>query len=184
MNAAASNTKGRRMLMWILIVAGGLAGLFGVSMAIGMLLPSEYSFTIERHFNADVDRVWQVLHNHETYPYSTTQCRSVEVLATGEDNERWAEDMGSSTITYERVEHTSPKRLVIRAHDSVVPLSFECEITLTTTPDGTTVRMQTQGRIDRGTFHVPFFRLIIHCGGAKAGMSKYLESIAQGLGTP
>ncbi|MCP4251525.1 MAG: SRPBCC family protein [bacterium] len=169
------------MSIWLLFVGIGLATIILAVAIIGRLLPAEYTFDVRRVVAATPEEVWAALNDPQRYPFSASMCKKFEPLPKKDGLTSWRENLGSSTVTYEVLESDVPQHMVLSARDSVVPMSFRAEITLQTTDGGTELRMVTRGRIDRGTWHVPMFRVIVHLGGAKAGARKYLATIGAGF---
>jgi hypothetical protein len=177
-----SPPKGKRkMLTYLLIAAGGLAGIVIVLLVIGHFLPPDYSFEVRRRISESPEVVWQRMIDASAYPLSTKMCRGVAVHDASPGQESWTEDMGASSATYTVVESDEPRRRTITAKDNVVPLSFRSVTTLTAVEGGTEVHTVVNGRIENGTWHVPIFRLVIHgIGAAKTGAQQYLDSLATG----
>lgn len=169
------------MGLWIGIGVLAIVVLMCASIIVGMALPERFGFEVERRVGASPDAVWAALHDPSAYPMCVGHCRGVEMLEPGEAGPRWVEDLGQTDVTYEVVEAEKPARVVVEATDRVVPLSYRSETTLDAVDGGTLVTMRVDGRISRGTWHVPLFRLIIHTGGIKRGFSKYLKTIEAGV---
>jgi len=166
--------------MWMGIGAGVLVLLVVTPIVVGMLLPERFTIDLERRIDADREAVWAALHDPDRYPVCTAQCKGVTIV-DGADRLEWREDLGETMVTYRVVEEEAPRRMVVEASDSVVPLSYRSETTLDAVEGGTLVTTHVDGRIASGTWHVPIFRLIIHAGGFKAGFSKHLDSIERGV---
>jgi len=166
-------------MFWILTIGGGILGLFVIAILVGFLLPANYAFSIERTVPASPQQIWQMLHQPADLPIAGKQCRSVET--TGAAPLTWIEDLGASRVTYQVIEETMPQSMTIHGRDSVVPMQFDAVINLTPVANATRIDVSIKGRIDNGTFHVPFFRLIVHLGGAKAGFRDYLKRVEQGI---
>lgn len=168
------------MLMWLFYIFIGVVGLFVLTMVVGLLLPERYSFTIEQVVKSDPQTVWDALVDHQRCPVSGKECKGVTLLEDGPGGSRWQENIAQAAVMYETLESEPPHFLRIQAKDTVVPLSFTCDMRLEPHADGTLVKVHVDGLIQRGTWHVPMFRVAIHLGAAKAGMKGYLAAIAKG----
>ncbi len=167
-------------MIWMIL--GGLIGLVLVLFAIGWMLPAHYSSGASAVLPAPPEAVWGMLIDHERTPCSSHMCKGIERLPDQNGAPCWREDIGSSAITVRSVEQEPPRRIVRELEDSVVPMRARWELELEPVAAGTAVSVQQTGTIERGTWHVPLFRIAIHLGAARAGMKAYLRRLATNLG--
>ncbi len=172
----------RKILIGLVVLLGVLLGLIVVAGVVGNFLAPDFSGEARIILNKPPEAIWAALNNHHKLPISGEQCQRVEDLPPENGLAVWREDIGASILTIRVVEAQAPSRMVRTAADSVVPMTIRSEITLTPQDVGTEVRVRTNGRVDSGTWHAPFFRVILRLGAASAGPRNYLNSIAKDLG--
>lgn len=166
------------MLTWILILVGGIVAIPVLAAIIGFLLPAEFAGGAELVIAAPPDTVWTALTDVEKHPFAGAQARRVNRMPDEGGLPVWQEDLGQTVITARVVELEPNRRRVVEASDSVVPISIRSVCELTAVPEGTRLRIENRGRIERGTWHVPFFRFMMHVlNGKNAAPTDYIRRI-------
>ncbi|MEZ6194747.1 MAG: SRPBCC family protein [Planctomycetota bacterium] len=163
-------------MIWIPVA---LIALVAILLLVGLALPEDFAYEVEREIAVPPAAVWAALHDPSSHPLGGRQCRGVSLLAEPGGSFAWREDLGASRVDYRVVESSEPRRLSFEAKDDVVPMSFRADLELEPTAAGTRVRVRVKGAIRRGTFHVPFFRLAIHLGAARKGLDDWLGRVGE-----
>lgn len=172
------------MLTWIAIGLLAAVALIAVPAIVGALLPKEFSGRAHVTFPAPLEEVFEALSDFEKHPLSCSQARRVERLEVEGGLPAWREDLGPSALIVRTIESEPPRRLVREVEDTVVPMRARWTYELYRTEAGTEVAIHQAGAIERGTWHVPFFRFAMRVtGGASSGPRRHLDSIAKSLST-
>jgi hypothetical protein len=110
--------------------------------------------------------------------------KRLEMLADVDGKPSWIEDMGSTKVTVTTTEMTAPHRLRRHMKDSVVPMTAEFDVTIEETPTGCKVTATSVNVIRSGTWHVPFFRVILKLtGSGRTHLKSFWMTLAKNLGT-
>ena len=141
------------MLRTALIVAGVLAVLIGIVIAIGYALPVEHVASASATFARPPDRMFDVISDVQGYPAWRSDVERVELL-TGGPPKRWRE-YGSDNIAFETVAQEPPRRLVVRIADRELP--FGGTWTYELAPDGSGTRVTIT---EHGEVYNPVFRFM------------------------
>jgi hypothetical protein len=164
---------------WALAIAGGLLAVVLLLPAIaGLLLPERYRAAAEVRLDAAPEEVWARLLAPEEHPLSRGACRRVERLPPVGGLPSWREHLGPTSLVVDAVEAEPPLRLVLEATDEVVPLDLRVEVELHADGAGTRVLGRSETRVRRGTWHVPYLRVVLASGGARRALRAYLEGLA------
>ena len=168
------------MWTWITIVSGILVLLFLTPLVVGRFLPKHFSAITKLRVGRAPQDVWNAIGDFEQLPVSARMHKGTERLPDVEGLPAWRENIGSSRIRIETIESNAPNRLVRQFQDEVVPMRMRMQYDIESVDGGSIVRCTANGTIEDGTWHVPFFRFMIHVfGGAKAGQKQYLTSVAR-----
>lgn len=107
----------------------------------------------------------------ETFKFNVTGdlCKQREDLPPAKEEgsglPRWREDMGPSSVTVS-VTKNEPGMIALELADSVVPMTAVWTIESSAgEKGGTKVKVSQSMRINNGTWHVPFFRVLIKATG-------------------
>ncbi len=173
---------GKKILIGMGIVLGGLLGLIVIAGIAGMFLAPEFSGEARITLGKPPEEVWQAINDYKRLPVSSAQSQRVEELPAEGGLPAWKEDIGSTTLTFRTTESQAPSRLVRAVSDAVVPMTMRIEYEIAAQGTGSQVRIRVNGRVDSGTLHVPFFRVMLRMGAAAAGQRAFLESLARHLG--
>lgn len=166
-------------MTWILGIVGGLLLLIVIGLVVGHLMSPEYSGRASRRIEAPPEVVFAALMDPEACPQSGSMCRGV-VIEKGGDLPGWTEDLGNTVVTVRTIELDAPRRVVRELSDSVVPLKARWEFELSPDGGGTELVLVHRGRVDDGTWHVPFFRLMIKgFGMGNRGAQNYVDAVAK-----
>lgn len=171
------------MLFWMGIAGGAIGLLILTPFVVGTFLPTNYQARAKLTTSRSPAEVFAKIEDYSELPLAGKMCRGVEALADDGGLSAWREDLGSSKVRVATLEREDAKRLVRRATDEVVPLSMLCTYDISPTAGGSELRLNVDGEIRSGTWHVPMFRFVIHVFGmGKAGHKHYLEQLAKRLG--
>lgn len=166
-------------MFWLYLILGTLAALVLIPLVIGSFMPRDFEAFAKKHVAAEPQRVWAALNDYRNCPAGGRMCRRVEPLPDVNGLPAWREDLGSSRTRNMVLVSDPPQRLVRRMEDEVIPLRVECEYRVSPADGGCDVTAMARGSIDRGTWHVPFFKFIIHVfGGIRKGQQQYLDAVA------
>ena len=165
----------------LIVIAAILLVMFVLVLVIGAQLSSDYRGTLTHTSSRSAEDVWAVLVDPKALSYGGKQCRGVEVLSKEDQPLRWQENLGQSKFVNAVVEREEGSRFVTEGKDSVVPMTMRREITLEPAGEHTRVRVSQHIHIDRGTWHVPIFKIVMTLGAANAGMKDYLRRLAARL---
>lgn len=180
--APVARRKGQWMY-WLLGGFGCIVLLFAIPIVIGIFLPAEFEARVRTTFKQTPEAVWAAIQDYRARPLAGAMCRGVEDLKSENGLPAWREDLGQTHVRVTTETAEAPKHLVREMADEVVPMRMRCEYTLTPTATGCAVDISAKGVINRGTWHVPMFRFMIHVfGGAKSGQRQYLEALAKSFG--
>lgn len=169
--------------MWLWILFGSPVDLIVLMLIVGMLLPVDYEATGRMNMALSPSELWRRLHDPEAFPTTGTICKGVELLPTESGLAVWIEDMGGSKLRIRNHESEEPKSLVRVIEDTKVPFKGRAEFTIEKKGDGCTVTCNNKSSVHSGTWHAPFFRVMIgFFGGAKSGQKDYLKRLSGGAG--
>lgn len=166
------------MWMWI---AAGVGALVGLPLVIGRMLPKQYGSTVTRELPYPPDDVWRALNDYERHPMTGSSRRRTEPLADTGAGSTWREDMGSSVITVRTAAAEPPRHLVREMEDSVVPMRARWDYRLEPAAGGTRLTVSEQGVVEPGTWHVPFFRIMVRLMKGR-GIKAQLDAVERTLG--
>lgn len=172
--------KKKRRTSWLMVTLGLVLLLIAAPFAIGKFLPDRFTGSAELELPRPPAEVWARLRDPHHYPISVTMCKGVEDTKSERSGTTgWREDIGSSKLLCQYGQADEPKKLVIVARDTVLPMTITWTVELTPTPaGGTKVHIASIGRISDGPWQSPLFRCIMHLGGASAGPQAYIKSLA------
>ncbi len=148
----------------------------------GRFLPERYEATFVIELPCKSQEVWDALMDIEKNPVTGSMCKRSERLADVNGMPSWLEDMGSSKIIVTTEQMQPPSRLRRRFADQVVPMTAESDTAIEETATGCRVTASVVNVVRLGTWHVPFFRVILLFGGGKSGLRSYWKRLARGLG--
>src|SRR5689334_10441185 len=102
-------------MKWLLIVVLSLAGLLILIVAIGALLPQKHHVSRAIALNQPAETVWNLISGP---PNWRADIRNYQELPPHDGRRTWREtDKHGQTITYEAVESSPPRRLMVRIAD-------------------------------------------------------------------
>jgi len=106
-------------MKWLLIVVLSLAGLLILIVAIGALLPQKHHVSRTIALNQPAETVWNLISGP---PNWRSDIRNYQELPPHESHRMWREtDKHGQTITYEALESSRPRRLVVQIADPSLP---------------------------------------------------------------
>ncbi len=166
-------------MIWLLI---GVLVFLVLPVVTGMLLSPPFRFEVERDFAHSPEAVWKALNDFAAVPMSGKQCRGSQAVESDNGLPAWEENMGPSVARFRTEASEPPRRLVRHFADSVVPMTMRCEYTLEKAGDGCRLRVEVDGKIENGTWHVPIFRFLVKLlGMGRKGQSNYAAALARHL---
>ena len=121
--------------------------------------------------------------DYQANPIAGKMRKKTESLPDVNGLPSWKEDMGSTQITVLTETAAPPTLLRRKFTDSVVPMTADSDITLEAISDGCRAVAVIVIFIRAGTWHVPFFRVMVGLfGGAKMRLKDYWKRLAANLG--
>ena len=174
----------KRTKMWLWILLASPVVLVLLLNIVGRFMPESYSAEGRMAMSISATELWARLHDPETYPMSGRMCKKLELLPAENGRAVWIEHMSGTTLRIRNDASTEPTRLVRILEDTVVPYTGHAEFEIESAGDGCVVTCRNTSTIRSGTWHVPFFRVMIGVfGGAKSGCKDYLTRLSGGTGT-
>jgi uncharacterized protein YndB with AHSA1/START domain len=160
----------------MILVAGAIAVLILLVVAIGYALPQSHVASREATYASPPETVFGALRDVERYPTWRTDVRAVEVLSRTPAS-RWREHGSNGTITFEIQEAQPPRRLVSRIADT--SLAFGGSWTYVLSPHGSGTRLSIT---EHGEVYNPVFRFMSRfVFGHTATMEKFLADLGAHL---
>jgi hypothetical protein len=167
------------VIVWILTAC---VGLFLLVLLIGTFLPERYDSDLRARFAATPDEVWEAAQDVRRHPHAGKQCRQVTDVREDTEQRGWVEDLGSSQIAYETLEAQRPTRLVRRARDKQINVTFHVTLTLEADGEGALVRSRTETNVRKGSWHIPVFRVLLKLSdGANRANRDWLKRLGASL---
>ncbi|QDV91424.1 Polyketide cyclase / dehydrase and lipid transport [Phycisphaerae bacterium RAS2] len=178
MAATSANKKRRPMWQWILVGAGGLAGLVLLIAGVGLLLPQGHVAARRIALRQKPDAVWDVIADFEQSASWRKDLKSVTRQPNRDDRPVWTEDGSNGPMTLERVETARPTRLVTRIADESLPFGGRWIFDIEETADGCRVTITEEGEI-----YNPIFRCLARfVFGYTSTLESYLKSLGGKFG--
>jgi hypothetical protein len=142
-------------MKWLLFVVLALAGILILIIVIGALLPRKHTVSRTVSLRQPPEAVWTLISGPPTW---RPDIRNYQELPTHEGHRMWSEtDKHNQTITYEAIESTAPRRLVVRIADPALP--FGGTWTYDITPSGQSCSLTIT---EDGEVYNPLFRFVSH----------------------
>lgn len=143
-------------MTWIavtLVVIGAMALAATVAALVGLRLPVSHHVSGERLFPVSPEALWQTVTDVDAFPKWRNDLRSVERIPDRDGKRAWIEvgRSGMLTFVFERMD--PPHLLVSRIADPGLPFGGTWTYQISTTPDGSRLRITEDGEI-----HNPLFR--------------------------
>ncbi|QDU69830.1 SRPBCC family protein [Engelhardtia mirabilis] len=158
-----------------------IVGLPVLVVIVGLMLPAATDMVGTVRLAVPPDVLWQRLLDGEHYPVSCAMARGVEVQPTEHAGPAWLEDIGHSKVQVRTLEADPPRRLVRSLGDTTVSMSAQWTFSILPDGEGSLVSLENHTIVDRGTWQVPFFRVMTRVfGAARKGMEQYVRSLAGG----
>lgn len=169
-------------MIGLYIGLGVVVGIPMMMLIVGLFLPERFEARVAVTLDRGAQDVWAALMDYQANPVSGKMRKKSEPLPDVNGLSAWKEDIGSSQITVTTEDATPATRLRRTLRDSVVPMTAETEITLESTPAGCRATATSVIIIRAGTWHVPFFRVMVGLfGGAKMGLKDFWKRLAANL---
>lgn len=167
------------IVLWILAAC---AALFLVLFVAGQFLPERYDSDLRARYEVDPEALWSAVQDVRKLPHAGRQCREVLELRDESEQVGWTEDLGSSQVVYETLEADRPTRLVRRARDKQIPVTFHVTLTLEADGKGSRVRSRTETNVRNGSWHIPIFRVLLKLAdGANRANRDWLKRLGQSV---
>lgn len=168
--------------MWIWILLSPVLLVLLIAL-VGMLMPETYRATGRLQMPFAAAELWVRLTDPQAYPMSGRMCQGVELLPAEDGRSVWIEDIKQSKLRITDVERRPHRFLRRELRDTVVPFRGEATFEIVDEGGRCTVTCRNVSTIASGTWHVPFFRVMVGLfGGARAGCKDYLIRLAGGQG--
>ena len=171
-------------MTYILIGLGGLALLIVAVVVIGLLMPERYEGHSEVVYAKSAGEVWSALLDYDRHPMTGKMKRSVEAQPAENNLPVWIEDMGhGELITVKTIEARRPESMVRQMTSKSMPMTSVWKYVLEPAGEGCKLTIDGESTIRGGTWHVPFFRVMMLLGGGvKKGLDIHMDMIANSLG--
>lgn len=167
-------------MRWLALIAGSIAALVVIAVAIGYSLPVQHVASRSVALNAPPERVWETITDIRSMPEWRAGLESAEITGLTEAGPTWREVSGDGTITFETVESVPHRRLVTRIIDESLPFGGSWTYELEPAASGTQLTIREDGEV-----YNPVFRLVSrYVMGHHATIDKYLASLQTRLGSP
>ena len=164
------------MMRLVMLIAGALAILVAVVVAIGYALPVAHVASREAALPAAPGQVFAALQDVDRYASWRSDVKSVEVLARAPQL-RWKETGSNGEITFEIEEQDVPRRLVTRIADRSLPFGGSWTYVLTPSGTGTQLTITEHGEV-----YNPLFRFMSRfVFGHTATIETYLRDLQRHL---
>lgn len=169
--------------IWVGVAAGVPLLAVIVIYVIGRSLPETYETESKWRFPCPADQIWDAMLDYHSMPLAGSMARKVEDLPTTGRLPRWREDLGRTAQTVQVEVADRPRRLVLRAKDEKLPMEMVFTVNFDLRDNATRVLARRKIRLEDGTWHVPFFRFLMHYFKVhQKGQRLYLLQLARKLG--
>jgi len=158
-------------MKWLLFVALALAGILVLIIVIGAFLPKKHTVSRTVSLRQPAEAIWTLISGPPTW---RSDVHSYEELPAHEGHRMWREtDKHNQTITYEAIESTAPRRLVVRIADPTLP--FGGTWTYDITPAGQSCSLTIT---EDGEVYNPLFRFVSRfIMGQTATLDAYIKAL-------
>ena len=167
-------------MRWALVVVVLLAGLIGIVVVGGMLLPVAHVASVRARVPAAQEAVFAVLADVASAPAWRSDVDSVAVFSAADEPLRWRETGPNGSIAYLREEADAPRRLVARIDGTDQPFGGRWTWELAPDDEATWVTITEEGEV-----YNPAFRFVArYVFGHHRTMEHYLQDLGARLGAP
>jgi uncharacterized protein YndB with AHSA1/START domain len=164
-------------MKWVLIGAAAVAGLIGLVVVIGALLPQSHVATVSRDYAAGPPVIWQTITDVEGFASWRSGLQSAERLPAQDGRLRWREKNKYDGMTIEVTESEPEKRLVTRIADEGLPFGGTWTYEIAPTATGSRLSIT-----ERGEVYNPFFRFVSRfVMGHEGTLNKFHEGLTRKL---
>lgn len=164
-------------MKWLLIIVLSLVAIVLIIVLIGALLPQKHhvSRTVSLHQRVEV--VWNLISGPPNWRPDIT---NYQELPPHDGHRMWREtDKHGQTITYETVESSAPRRLVVRIADPKLPFGGTWTYDLAPSDSGCSLTITEDGEV-----YNPLFRFVSRfIMGHTATIDSYVKAMQQKLGS-
>ncbi|HEU4415675.1 MAG TPA: SRPBCC family protein [Candidatus Angelobacter sp.] len=164
-------------MKWLLIIVLSLVAIVLIIVLIGALLPQKHhvSRTVSLHQRVEV--VWNLISGPPNWRPDITNYQD---LPPHDGHRMWREtDKHGQTITYETVESSAPRRLVVRIADPKLPFGGTWTYDLAPSDSGCSLTITEDGEV-----YNPLFRFVSRfIMGHTATIDSYVKAMQQKLGS-
>lgn len=164
-------------MKWLLIVVLSLVGLLLLIVLVGALLPQKHHVSRTVTLRQSVETVWSLISGPPTWRSDITNYQN---LPPNDGRHLWREtDKHGQTITYETVESSAPRKLVVRIADPKLPFGGTWTYDLAPSPSGCSLTITEDGEV-----YNPLFRFVSRfIMGHTATIDSYVNALQQKLGS-
>lgn len=172
---------------WLYIILGIVFGvpllLIVTVMIVGRFLPERYEAKLIVDLDRKPQEVWDALQDIDKNAITGKMRKRLEKLADVDGKPSWIEDLGSTKILITTEEAQAPAKLRRHLADQIVPMTADTDVALAETPTGCRVIASSVTVIRSGTWHVPFFRVMMKLtGGGRTHLKSFWTELAKNLG--
>jgi uncharacterized protein YndB with AHSA1/START domain len=163
-------------MKWLLISLFVLIAAIVLVILIGLSLPKQHVASRSATFRQSPEAVWAAITGPPTW---RPDLKSYEDLPTRNGHRTWREtDKHGQAITYEAVESTPPKRLVVRIADEKLPFGGTWTYEIVPVAEGSSLTIT-----ENGVVYNPIFRFVSRfIIGHASTIEAYLQALAGKLG--
>ena len=166
-------------MKWVGMIAGGLAALLVLMVAIGVLLPKNHVATQAATFGSQPAQLWQAMTDVAKFPSWRKDVKEVIAPPAADARAGWTEVWShGERVPIEVREWTPPARLITRIAAPDLPFGGTWTYELTPTNAGTELRITENGQV-----YNPLFRFLSKfVFGHTTTMRVYLLALGKSLG--
>ena len=147
-------------------------------------MPERYQGRSQVIYAKSAEEVWDALLDYDSHPMTGKMKKSAQSQPSENDLPVWIEYMGhGELITIKTLEADRARRLVREMTSQSMPMTSRWEYTFESAGAGCRLTIDGTTHIRSGTWHVPFFRvMMVLSGGVKKGLDIQLDMVAESLG--
>lgn len=174
---------GRVRFACLLVPLCGLFGLILLAIAVGFLLPAEYTGSHAVTVSRTPAEVWAAVIDFRRYPIAGGNTRAVAALPGAEGLPQWREDLGRDvSLAVRTTRRSEPAHLELAISGMNTPLEAQFTLELIPVDGGTKISAMQRVEVRGSSMTVPFARLVHFFGGAEQWARDYLSFLERGLG--
>lgn len=164
----------------LLVVVGLLVLLIVAVLVIGFLTPEEHQASRTLKTKQSPQVIWDAINDHANEPKWRDDVASVTSVGERNGKPVWQENYNDGNTVQLATTESKPPTRMVREIAEEGPFSGRWEIDITSTPEGSNVKITEVGKVSN-----PIFRFVSkYVIGHTTQMTKYLTSLAKRFGEP